>query len=81
MVPHGAALVPGRVTRQRGAMGEIVNLRRARRQRARDTAAEAAAANRARHGRTRAERDAERLEQERARRALDGARQEEPRDA
>ncbi len=62
-------------------MGEIVNLRRARRQRARTAAEAEAQANRARHGRTRAEREAERLEQVRARRALDGARKDEPRDA
>lgn len=47
-------------------MGEIVNLRRARKDRARQTAESEAAANRAQHGRTRAER-----ETEDARRALE----------
>ncbi len=57
-------------------MGEIVNLRRVKKQRARDAAAAAAAENRARHGRSKTELEAARLEQDRARRALDGARQE-----
>ena len=39
-------------------MGEIVNLRRVRRQRARDAEDKLAAENRVRHGRTKAERDA-----------------------
>jgi hypothetical protein len=43
-------------------MGEIVNLRRARKARARDDAAQAAAENRALHGQTRAQRDASLLE-------------------
>ncbi len=57
-------------------MAEIVNLRRVKKQRARDAAAQAAAENRARHGRTAAAKQAERLEQARARRALDGTRKD-----
>ncbi len=57
-------------------MGEIVNLRRARKAKVREEEAEAAAANRARHGRTVAERQKERLEREQAARRLDGAKQD-----
>ena len=57
-------------------MAEIVNLRRARKARARDAAEVTAAANRAAHGRTRAEREAAALEAERQTRALDNARRE-----
>ena len=59
-------------------MAEIVNLRRVKKQRARADAAQAAAENRARHGRTGAEKKADKLEQARARRALDGARRDAP---
>ncbi len=58
-------------------MGEIVNLRKARKAKLRAEAAEAAAVNRARHGRTLAERERERMEAEQARRVLDGAEREE----
>ena len=55
-------------------MGEIVNLRRAKKQRARDEAAEAAKQNRIRHGRTAAEKaNDERAEQRRAK-LLDASR-------
>ncbi|MBB2204536.1 DUF4169 family protein [Gluconacetobacter takamatsuzukensis] len=54
-------------------MAEIVNLRQARKRRARADQAAVAAANRALHGRTAAERDRDRQEAERARRTLDGA--------
>ena len=57
-------------------MAEIVNLRRVKKRQARDAAAQAAAENRARHGRTGAAKEADRLEQERARRALDGNRRD-----
>ncbi len=57
-------------------MGEIVNLRKARKAKARAEAAETAAENRARHGRTLAERARERKETEQAKRSLDGAKQE-----
>ena len=59
-------------------MGEIVNLRKARKAKARADAAIAAAGNRARHGRTAAERERDALEAEQARRALDGAKQDQP---
>jgi hypothetical protein len=54
-------------------MGEIVNLRQVRKDKARIEKSAEAAANRARHGRTLAERERDRLEEERARRTLDGA--------
>ncbi len=57
-------------------MGEIVNLRKARKAKARVEAAEMAAENRARHGRTLAERARARMEAEQAKRSLDGAKQE-----
>ena len=57
-------------------MGEIVNLRKARKAKAKAEAAADAAANRALHGRSQAERDRQRLEEEQARRKLDGAKQE-----
>lgn len=55
-------------------MTEIVNLRQARKRKVRAEQAAIAASNRALHGRTPAERDRERQEAERTRRALDGAR-------
>ncbi len=54
-------------------MGEVVNLRQARKAKRRATEAATAAANRAAFGRTKAEKSAERLDRERAERALDGA--------
>ncbi len=54
-------------------MGEIVNLRRARKAKLRAGEASHAAEQRALHGRTAAERDRERQEAEQARRVLDGA--------
>ena len=57
-------------------MGDVVNLNRARKQRARADAKTAAAANRAAHGRTRAERVAADKERERAARLLDGSKRE-----
>ena len=53
-------------------MAEIINLRQARKAKRRADAAEVAASNRARHGRTRAEREREDMEQTRARTELDG---------
>jgi hypothetical protein len=53
---------------------EIVNLRRARKSAARDSEARVAAANRARFGQPKAERDAVRREADRAARTLDGNR-------
>lgn len=59
-------------------MADIVNLRRARKARARLVETDAAAAARARHGRTRAERHATEAAKERAARALDQAKRELP---
>lgn len=55
-------------------MAEVVNLRLARKARARADAAATAAQNRARHGRTRAERAAIAAEAARLARTIDGAR-------
>ncbi len=57
-------------------MGEIVNLRIRRRQRDRADAAQEAADNRARFGRTRAEVERDRQDQARQQAVLDGARLE-----
>ncbi|MFC0632760.1 DUF4169 family protein [Brevundimonas balnearis] len=57
-------------------MGEIVNLNRARKTRARAADKSRAAANRAAFGRTRAEREAQVLKDELAARRLDGARRD-----
>jgi len=54
-------------------MGEAVNLRMARKARARNEAQAKATANRARFGRSKAERHAEELEAARRDRTLDGA--------
>jgi hypothetical protein len=61
-------------------VGEVVNLRQARKRRARDDAAVTAAENRARFGRTRSEVAAERAEEARRQAVLDGARLDEPSD-
>ncbi|MFN4092033.1 MAG: DUF4169 family protein [Brevundimonas sp.] len=57
-------------------MGDVVNLNRARKQRAKVDGKATAAANRAAHGRTRAEREAAEKERDRAARLLDGSRLE-----
>ena len=57
-------------------MGEIVNLNRVRKDRARADAKATAAANRAAHGRTKAERSRVETERERAARLLDGSKLE-----
>ena len=54
-------------------MGEVVNLNAARKARARKEAQAKAAANRSRHGRTKAERLRERAEAERSSRTVEGA--------
>jgi len=54
-------------------MGEVVNLRLARKAKRRATEATSAAANRAAFGRTKEEKAAGRMARERAERALDGA--------
>ena len=53
-------------------MAEIINLNRARKQRARAADKAMASANRATHGLTGAQRKAARLERERGQKALDG---------
>ena len=55
---------------------EIVNLRRARKAKAKSGRADRAAENRARFGRTKAEREREVLEQARVRRVFEGAERE-----
>lgn len=57
-------------------MGDVVNLRLARKAATRRTKEADAAANRAAHGRTRAERTASKAEATRAARLLDGAKRE-----
>jgi len=57
-------------------MGDVVNLNRARKARTKADAKTTAAANRAAHGRTRAEREAADMERERAARLLDGSKRE-----
>lgn len=54
-------------------MGEIVNLRRARKHREREAEAEAAAENRARHGRTIAQQQNDRRDEARRNATLDRA--------
>ena len=61
---------------QIAGMSEIVNLRRVKKQRARDAAALAADASRAKHGRTKAEKRSQTLDLERARRQVDQAKLE-----
>ena len=56
--------------------GEVINLRRARKAKARTEAATTATANRAAHGRTKAEKIAAKADAERAAKALDGAKRE-----
>lgn len=57
-------------------MAEIVNLNRARKAKARVDAAKQAEVNRAKFGRTRADREAEAAEQARRKALLDGAKRE-----
>jgi hypothetical protein len=59
-------------------MGDVINLRRARKARARDAAASAAQANRARHGRTIAERTRDGMEADRLDRHMAGSRLRDP---
>ena len=60
-------------------MGEIVNLRQVKKQRAKAAAAAVAAENRVRHGRTGAAKQVERMEAERQKAVLDGAKKDDPR--
>jgi len=57
-------------------VAEIVNLRHVRKRIARDAASRAADANRAKYGRTKAEREAEAMQNERSERDLDAKRLE-----
>jgi len=57
-------------------MAEIVNLRLARKARTRAAKTQEAAANRAKHGQSGARKKLQRMEAERAERALDGAKLE-----
>ncbi len=59
-------------------MAEVINLRAARKAKGRQDKAQSAAQNRALHGRTKAERQRQRAEAERAARQIDGARRDEP---
>ena len=58
-------------------MAEIVNLNQARKARAKQEQAAKAAANRTKHGRTKAEKDNDRRAEERRQALLDGAKREE----
>lgn len=57
-------------------MGEVINLRLARKAKARGAAARQAEQNRALHGRSKPEKERQRLDEERAARLLDGAKRE-----
>lgn len=59
-------------------MADVINLRIARKARARQDAETQASANRAKFGRTKGEKARDRMDSERAERLLDGARREEP---
>ena len=59
-----------------GVMGEVVNLNRVRKDRAKAEKTAGAAANRAAHGRPKAERKKTETERARAERLLDGAKRE-----
>lgn len=61
-------------------MAEIVNLNRVKKAKARAEAEKTAAANRTKHGRTKAERAKDAAEEERRRALLDGARLDPPGD-
>ncbi|MGT2465621.1 DUF4169 family protein [Mesorhizobium sp.] len=61
-------------------MGEVVNLRQARKQRARSEKERQASENRALHGRSKAERERDRLTSEKAEKFVAGHRREKPDD-
>lgn len=69
-------MASARVPRYGRAMAEIVNLRLVRKARQRSQAAQDAAENRARFGRTKGERARDAVEAERLARTVDGARRE-----
>ncbi|MEW6634244.1 MAG: DUF4169 family protein [Pseudomonadota bacterium] len=62
-------------------MGEVVNLRRARKQKARSDKERLASENRALHGRSKAERERDRLTADRTEKFIAGHRREHPGDA
>lgn len=62
-------------------MGKVVNLRQARKAKARERTAAEADANRALHGRTRAQKLADKAERDRLAKTVDGARLEDDGDA
>ena len=57
-------------------MAEIINLRRVKKQQARQEAAQQAVENRIRHGRTKAERVNDEAERDRERKRLDGVKRD-----
>ena len=59
-------------------MGDVINLNKMRKARAKDVARTTATENRARFGRTKAEKDREKLEKARTDRLIDGAKIESP---
>jgi hypothetical protein len=59
-------------------VSEIINLRQARKRLARAADDQTSAANRAKHGQTKAERGLKQAQADRLRKALDGAKREEP---
>lgn len=61
-------------------MAEIINLNRARKARQKAGAKATAEANRALHGRSRADRDAQRIDRERADRYIEGHKREDDHD-
>ena len=61
-------------------MGEVVNLRQARKQKARTEKERQASENRALHGRTKAERELDRLTSQKAEKFVAGHRREKPDD-
>ncbi len=72
---------PARATETEGnALGDIINLREARKARTRRERERQGAENRARHGQTKVERERSAIEDERNRRTLEGHRRGDPRD-
>ncbi|MDG4906638.1 MULTISPECIES: DUF4169 family protein [unclassified Mesorhizobium] len=61
-------------------MGEVVNLRQARKQKARIEKERLAGGNRALHGRSKAERERDRLTSDMTEKSMDGHRREKPGD-
>ena len=74
MARAGSTGVPHQLSGKIGIMGEIVNLNRARKERARRRKAEDAAANRRKFGRTKGEEQAESQERDRSVDRLDAHR-------